>query len=118
MFLLAFNLIRRFLLIFVAIELSYPLIQLICVLYIQTVFTLYVLYVRPMNDSIGNSTLIFNELLITTLCIILFTFTEFVPYSLVRYNLGWIFLYLVYLVILITTGVWVLDVYQMTKRQY
>jgi len=90
----------------------------VSVLYIQTIFAVYVLWVRPMNDSIGNSTLIFNELVITTLCIILFTFTEFVPYSLIRYNLGWIFIYLVYLVILVTAFVWILDVYQMTKRQY
>ena len=81
MFLLAFNLIRRFMLIFIATQTNYPLIQIVSVLYIQTVFAVYALWVRPMNDSIGNSTLIFNELVITTLCIILFTFTEFVPYS-------------------------------------
>jgi hypothetical protein len=87
-------------------------------MYIQTIFTVYILKVQPMDESISNYTLIFNELVITFLCINLFIFTDYVPSALVRYQLGWIFLYFVYLVVLVTAGVWIFDFYQMIKRQY
>jgi hypothetical protein len=85
LFLLAFNIVKRFLLLFVAVYFRFPLLQLISVLYIQTVFALYVMMIWPMEDMVDNQTLIFNELILTSICVILFSFTQYVPDSLIRY---------------------------------
>jgi hypothetical protein len=70
---------------FVAVYFRFPLLQLISVLYIQTVFALYVMMIWPMEDMVDNQTLIFNELILTSICVILFSFTQYVPDSLIRY---------------------------------
>ena len=71
-----------------------------------------------MEDTVDNQSLIFNELVLTTICVILFSFTQYVPDSKIRYQLGWITIYLVYLLILITSGVWAVDFYKMLRRQF
>ena len=71
-----------------------------------------------MEDNIGNITLIFNEVMLSMLCINLYLFTDFVPSPQARYTLGWIFLYAVYLMVIVTFSVWCFDVYQMLKWQY
>ena len=85
LFLLAYNLIRRFLLMYVAVSIKFPLLQLISFLYIQTTFALYVMVVWPMEDTVDNQSLIFNELILTAICVILFSFTQYVPDSKIRY---------------------------------
>lgn len=70
-----------------------------------------------MDDAAGNQILIFNEILLSMLTIVLFVFTNFVPSPAVRYQFGWIFIYLVYFMIILTMGIWAIDVYFMVKRQ-
>lgn len=71
-----------------------------------------------MEDTEDNQSLIFNELILTVICVMLFGFTQYVPDSKIRYKLGWITVYLVYLLILITSGVWAVDFYKMCRRQF
>lgn len=72
LFLLAFRIIQRLAMLIVAVYFKFPLLQLVSFLYIQTVFTLYVLLVMPMEDTVDNQTLVFNELVLTTICVLLF----------------------------------------------
>lgn len=40
------------------------------------------------------------------------------PDAVIRYQLGWITIYLVYLLILVTSGIWAVDFYKMLRLQY
>lgn len=77
--------------------------------------TQFILTVRPMEDNVSNQTLVFNEVVISMLCINLFMFTDYVPDPVVRYEIGWIFAYFVYFMFLVTMGVWLYDFIQMIR---
>lgn len=74
--------------------------------------TQFVLYVWPMESRLGNQILVFNEVMISMLCIILYLFTDYVPSPEIRYEVaGWCFCYIVYLIIAVTMIVWLHDVF-------
>jgi hypothetical protein len=85
---------------------------------LQQILIIFVMQVLPMDDYIGNVTLVFNEAMLSMLTINLFLFTEYVPDPIDRFKLGQIFLLLVYIMVAVTMGVWVFDVYLMLKWQY
>ncbi len=88
------------------------------VMILQQILIIFVMQVLPMDDYIGNVTLVFNEAMLSMLTINLFLFTEYVPDPIDRFKLGQIFLLLVYIMVAVTMGVWVFDVYLMLKWQY
>lgn len=118
LFLLSGVIIRRFLFAFAAVAVSWNIIQLTMIIYLQQMFTIFILAINPMDNLYGNQILFFNEIFISMLCIILYLFTDYIPNPIVRYEVaGWGFCYGVYILVIVTMIVWALDVYEIFRWQ-
>jgi hypothetical protein len=92
----AFSLLRKLLLILVAIILDFNLLQIILALYIQQSYTCYVLMFWPMLELRRDLLEIFNEVAVFSVVLMLCPLTDYVPDPTIRYSIGWAVIYIIF----------------------
>jgi ABC-type multidrug transport system fused ATPase/permease subunit len=113
----AFYLIKKFLLIFVAVNIEDNILQICIALYISEIYTIYILFVKPMDRRSRNLNEQFNEITIILLLIILSLLTDFVPAS-VRYQVGNFVMGMIYLQVFVNSVFLMVDVIGSLGRVY
>lgn len=92
------SMIRQFIIVFIAVRFDFSLLQFTVALYLQEIYTIYLLDTKPMKEPWRNYVEYFNEIMLFTQVILMCTLTDFVPSPWVRYNItGWLMIYIMYI---------------------
>lgn len=112
----AFSIIRKFSLIFIAVIFNISTLQLAGSLVLQQCFTFYVLDVRPMQDLFRQRVEFFNETMLLLFALMNCTLTDYVPSTKIRYDIGWVLIYMIFAQVFVNAFFLGVSVYRQLKR--
>lgn len=115
---MAFYLLKKFLLIWVAVNVEINLLQFCYALYIQEIFTIYILQLKPMDRPSRQYNEQFNEITIILIIVILSLLTDYVPSAALRYQIGSAVMILIYAQVFVNTLFLFMDVFYSLRRVY
>ena len=85
----------------VAFYVPHPALQIMALNYFSIISLVYIGNNRPLNEQSKNSLELFNETIVISLALHLFLFTDFVPDQLSQYNVGFNYISLLTLLIVV-----------------